>query len=243
MPAASPPHSPRRPARVSRRSLLILAALPVPASAAPEVPAPAVSAPAAAPAVPAPAAPAVPDGDPTAPIAALYAALERLMRTGADRPFAERFRQIAPVIDRVFDLADILTLSVGLRWNSLDDATRARLVKAFRDFTIATYVANFDSYEGERFEVLAGQRSVGADRVVATRIIQANGNPVRLDYVMRQLGPRWQVVDVLLDATISRVAVQRSDFRALLTNGGAAALIDSLQRKTADLSGGARLDP
>jgi phospholipid transport system substrate-binding protein len=37
---------------------------------------------------------------------------------------------------------------------------------------------------------------------------------------------------------ISRVAVQRSDFRRILSNGGDA-LLASLQRKAPDLSGGA----
>ena len=39
--------------------------------------------------------------------------------------------------------------------------------------------------------------------------------------------------------SISRVAVQRSDFRHILSNGGGNALLMSLQRKTADLSGSA----
>jgi len=34
------------------------------------------------------------------------------------------------------------------------------------------------------------------------------------------------------------VAVQRSDFRRILSNGGGDALLAGLQRKTADLSGG-----
>jgi phospholipid transport system substrate-binding protein len=44
---------------------------------------------------------------------------------------------------------------------------------------------------------------------------------------------------VLADGAISRVAVQRSDFRSLLMRGGAPALAASLQQKTADLGGGA----
>jgi phospholipid transport system substrate-binding protein len=46
------------------------------------------------------------------------------------------------------------------------------------------------------------------------------------------------VIDVLLDGTISRVAVQRSDFRGLLADGDASALVASLEQKIADLSGG-----
>jgi phospholipid transport system substrate-binding protein len=48
----------------------------------------------------------------------------------------------------------------------------------------------------------------------------------------------WKIVDVLAGGSISRVAVQRSDFRGLLASGGGDALLASLQRKTADLSGG-----
>ena len=62
---------------------------------------------------------------------------------------------------------------------------------------------------------------------------------MRLDYVMRDGNGTWRAVDVLLEGSISRVAVQRSDFRHILANGDADALIASLQRKIADLSGGA----
>jgi phospholipid transport system substrate-binding protein len=59
--------------------------------------------------------------------------------------------------------------------------------------------------------------------------------------VMRNDGGAWKAVDVLADGSISRAAVQRSDFRRLVARGGAQALIDSLDKKTADLSGGASL--
>jgi phospholipid transport system substrate-binding protein len=45
-------------------------------------------------------------------------------------------------------------------------------------------------------------------------------------------------VDVLAQGSISRVATQRSDFRTLLSNGGSAALVSSLESKVASLSGG-----
>jgi phospholipid transport system substrate-binding protein len=49
----------------------------------------------------------------------------------------------------------------------------------------------------------------------------------------------WKAADVLLEGTISRVAVQRSDFRASLDETGAARLIARLRQRVADLSGGA----
>ena len=172
------------------------------------------------------------------PIVDLYAALEALMRTGRATPFPDRFRTLAPVIDRVYDLTTVLRVSVGLRWPSFTDATRAELSDAFRAFTVASFVANFDKYEGEKFEVLPDTRMVGADHVVQTRIVAQTGEPIRLDYVMQPSDSGWRITDVLLDGSISRVAVQRSDFRALLAHGDAAELIQSLRRKVAHLSGG-----
>jgi phospholipid transport system substrate-binding protein len=43
-------------------------------------------------------------------------------------------------------------------------------------------------------------------------------------------------VDVLADGAISRVAIQRSDFRRLLSRGGAPVLAASLTNKSQDLS-------
>jgi ABC-type transporter MlaC component len=54
--------------------------------------------------------------------------------------------------------------------------------------------------------------------------------------VMRNTGSGWRSVDVLADGAISRVAVQQSDFRRLLSRGGAPALAESLGTKSLVLS-------
>jgi phospholipid transport system substrate-binding protein len=171
------------------------------------------------------------------PLRALYTALEAAMRAGNRTPFPQRFDALAPVVDRVFDLETVLKVSVGLRWDSMDAAKQAKLLKVYRRFTVATYVANFNRYDGERFQILPGTRDFGTDRIVATEII-TGGEHLRLDYVMRDGSGVWRVVDVLLEGSISRVAVQRSDFRKILANGDTDALIASLRRKIADLSDG-----
>jgi phospholipid transport system substrate-binding protein len=175
---------------------------------------------------------------PSQPIDDLLAALEAAMRSGRRTPFATRFDALAPVIERVFDLETVLKVSVGMRWSSFDEATRERLAAVFHRFTIATYVASFDRYAGEKFAVVPGARASGLDRVVRTEVA-SGARAIRLDYVMRQFGYEWRAVDVLIDGSISRVAVQRSDFRTILASGNAEALIRSLQRKVADLSEGA----
>jgi phospholipid transport system substrate-binding protein len=121
----------------------------------------------------------------------------------------------------------------------LSETARQTLFTVFRAFTVASYTANFDNNGGEKFEVLPQTRTSGADIIVETKLIASSGEPIRIDYVMRNGPGGWRIVDVLLDGSISRVAVQRSDFRSLLASGDPNPLIDSLRRKVADLSGGA----
>lgn len=178
------------------------------------------------------------DSSMAAPLRELYAGLETVMKAGHGTPFSQRFDTLAPVVDKVFDLETVLKVSVGMRWDTMPPDVQERLLRAFRRFTVATYVANFDKYDGERFEVMSGARDSGTDRIVGSEIV-GGGQRFRLDYVMRDGNDGWRVVDVLLDGSISRVAVQRSDFRKILAGGDANALIASLNRKIVDLSDGA----
>jgi phospholipid transport system substrate-binding protein len=82
-------------------------------------------------------------------------------------------------------------------------------------------------------------RPSGKDMVVQTRILGPAGETTRLDYVMSETSGTWHVVDVLLDGSISRVAVTRSDFRSLLGQADASPLIASLRGKVANLAAGA----
>jgi phospholipid transport system substrate-binding protein len=178
--------------------------------------------------------------DATATINQFNAALVAAMKAGGRSEFSHRFQMLAPAVDQAFDLTAVLSASIGLEWASLSQQQQGRLLDAFRRYTVASYVANFDNYGGQSFSVSPDTRSLGADRVVVkSRIAPVNGDATELDYVMKQGPSGWKVVDVLAAGSISRVAVQRSDFRHLLSKGGGDALVASLQRKTSDLSGGA----
>jgi phospholipid transport system substrate-binding protein len=52
------------------------------------------------------------------------------------------------------------------------------------------------------------------------------------------MGDNWQITDVLLNGTISQVAIHSSDFSALVTSGDATQLIAALKTKIAALASG-----
>src|SRR5689334_14296773 len=70
-----------------------------------------------------------------APIRALDNGLLAVMKAGEATPFSRRFDMLAPVVDRVFDLPEILRASVGPRWSSFRPAEQHALITAFRQFT------------------------------------------------------------------------------------------------------------
>jgi phospholipid transport system substrate-binding protein len=170
----------------------------------------------------------------TAPIEALDAGLAQAEKTGSE-PFQKRFDALAPVVDKAFNLQQILKTIVGLRWSQIPADQQAKLLAVFRAFTVGSYVSNFNGGTAT-FRVLPETRAVGDDKVVETEIVPPDGEPARMDYVMRQGPAGWQAVDVLQQGTISQAAVQRSDFRALLSDGGAPKLIESLQQKVDAMS-------
>jgi len=179
-----------------------------------------------------------------APIVALNAGLIATMKAGsANASFTSRYQALDPVVKSTYNLQVILQNSTGFYWSTLPAAQQQELAKLFEQFTVASYVSAFSSYNGQSFQLLPDERSVGASKVVETQILPGDGSaPTRLDYVMTNGAAGWQVTDVLLNGTISKVALQNSDFSSEVTSGDASQLISGLKAKVATLSGGALTD-
>ena len=171
----------------------------------------------------------------TAPIRAFYDALLDVMRRAKALGVRGRYDALAPVIRATFDLAAMTRISVGPRWNTIPPEQQAALIDGFTRMTIATYASRFDGYSGERFEVDPAIETRKTGSVVHTRLVQSNGEPIAINYLMRYSAPGWKVVDVYLTGTISELATRRSEFSAILDAGGATKLIDTLKQQTDQL--------
>jgi len=171
----------------------------------------------------------------TAPIRGFYAVLLNVMQHAAELRVQGRYDKLAPAIAATFDLAAMTRIAIGARWSSYAPDVQAALVDGFTRMTIATYAARFDGFSGERFEVdpIAETRTAG--RVVHTRLVKSNGEPIALNYLMRAAGSHWKAVDVYLGGTISELATRRSEFSAILDAGGPNALVELLRQQTDNL--------
>jgi phospholipid transport system substrate-binding protein len=160
----------------------------------------------------------------------LYEALLTTMKNGRILGQSGRFAQLEPVIRRTFDIPAMARLSVGPSWASLTEGQRQQVTESFARYISAIYADRFDSYSGQKLQV-TGEQPAPAGVRVKSQIVKANGEPVKIDYMMRRNGESWLISDIYLDGAISEVATRRSEFAAILKNEGIDGLIAALNRK------------
>ena len=166
----------------------------------------------------------------------LYDALLGTMKNGRILGQSGRFTQIEPVIRRTFDIPSMTRLSVGVSWSGLNEVQRQQLTESFGRYISAIYADRFDSYAGQKLQV-TGEQPNPAGVMVKSQIVKANGDPVKVDYMLRRNGEGWLISDIYLDGAISEVATRRSEFAAILRADGVDGLIAALNRKADILTG------
>lgn len=168
----------------------------------------------------------------------LYNTLLDTMKSGATLNSNGRYMELAPVIRRSFDLSFMARLAFGPGWPTLTPAQQQQVAESYGRYISAVYADRFDSYHGQRLDV-TGEHQNPYGLIVTSQIIKSDGDPVEVDYLMRQSGGRWLIADIYLDGTISEVATHRSEFAGILRDQGVAGLIEALNRKAEMLTGSA----
>jgi phospholipid transport system substrate-binding protein len=175
--------------------------------------------------------------DPAATVNGFYAQLLDTMKNAKALGAKGRFDKLAPVIASTFDAPSMAKIAAGPAWDAIPAPQQQAVAAAFQRMMTATYASRFDDFGGEKFEVV-GVADQTPDKVVQTRLVQGNGKPVTLNYLVRKTPAGWRIEDVYLDGTISELAGRRAEFGTILKSGGADALIKTLQAKSDKLLGG-----
>ena len=168
--------------------------------------------------------------DPQEAIRGFYATLLTTMKAGPRLGESGRYAALAPVVEQVFNVPFMTRLAVGPDWAGLMPSQQQQVTTAFGRYIAATYADRFDRYSGEALRV-GGEQVFAGGYIVRTQIVKPTGDPVTINYLMRENGGTWQIADVYLDGTISQLATQRSEFHSILRSKGVEGLIATLNRK------------
>ncbi len=137
------------------------------------------------------------------------------------------------LLDRSFDLDTIGRFVLGKYWNSATPAQQKEYSALFRKMVVEVYAGRFGEYKGEKFEVKSARSISKKDSMVTSYIMPVSGGePIQVDWRVRQDGSSYKIVDVLVSG-VSMSVTQRSDFSSVIQRGGGdiAVLIDYLKQK------------
>lgn len=168
-------------------------------------------------------------------VKAFYATLLDCMQHGSELGFDGRYQKIEPVLNSTFDVATMCKISVGPEWTKMSGEKKGAVLVTFNKYMVTTYAARFKSYKNQKFEVGESKPAGEGRMLVESKLIRSNGEPVALNYLFRFNQDVWRVIDIYLSGSISQMAQMRSDFSKVVVEGGADALIASLEQKIEDL--------
>ena len=168
----------------------------------------------------------------------LHEALLGAMKEAATLGYPGRRDRLAPVIGESFDIPVIARASTGLHWREIGKTDRFRLVDAMTRLTIATYAGRFDGFSGEKFRMIGVEEAPRDMVLVETELVKSDGEPVRLNYLMREGKEGWRIVDVYLDGVYSELAVRRSEYGSLIKREGLDGLLAAIEKKIAGYEAG-----
>lgn len=177
-------------------------------------------------------------GPASAVIEKLNAEFLKVMQNGPALGYDGRYKELEPVLSDSFDFAIMARVAAGQHWGEMTEAQQAKLVDSFRRYSLAIYASRFKDYSGEKFEVLGEEEKQKGAVLVQNRIIRSNGEPIRIDYLLRPDDGQLRIIDVFLKSSVSEIAVRRSEFSEVLGSGGYDALIATLEQRIADLEAG-----
>jgi len=144
--------------------------------------------------------------------------------------FAERELAFRNILVDGFHIRTISRFVLGRHWRGATSEQRKAYNDVFLDFIVRVYASRFDSYDGERFEILRTVDSeVEGDTIVRTRIFTPDGgSPIVVDYRVRVIDGGYKVVDVTVEG-ISMLHTHRVEFASVIKRKGMDGFLDELR--------------
>ncbi len=129
-----------------------------------------------------------------------------------------------------FNFERMSQLVLGRNWPKASKEQQEKFVSEFRSLLVRTYSSALAKYRNQTIDYKPLRSQPGDSRVVVkTLIMQAGGQPVKVDYTLEKYSEEWKVIDVTIE-DVSIVTSYRSQFDETVKKDG----MDNLIQKLAD---------
>lgn len=173
------------------------------------------------------------------------AVVERLYQALVDTaalapPPEQRFALLEPVVTESFDLAGMGQMAAGRHWRGWTEEEQMLYLDAFTRLSITQHASNFAALAPDAWEVRDSSPADSGDLMQVSMLIhRQNGNAdALLDYMLEADGERWRIVnvvsgDVNRGTVSSEISALRSEYHAILADGGLTDLLAAIDAQVA----------
>ena len=163
-------------------------------------------------------------------IAATAAQVIDIVKTTTAGP--ARQAAIQQVLQTRFDLPAMAQTALGTHWAKTTPEQQARFLKATETAEARAYSERFGQYAGQTLTLGKTTTRPNGVIIVDSRLNQSNGQPIKLEWEVRQGAQGLRITDVKVEG-VSMVMTRRSDFNSYIqSNGGKVQpLIDELEAR------------
>ncbi len=149
-------------------------------------------------------------------------------------PLPARRRELRGLLESHFDFQDMARIALGYHWRQLNPSQRAEFTQLFTAFIENAYLSKIQDYSGQQVQVL-GQNPEGQGFArVRSQIVQTGKQPIKVDYLLRQMSDDWKIYDVTVD-NISIISNYRNQFNRVINDQGYAKLVADMRAKQQQL--------
>jgi phospholipid transport system substrate-binding protein len=173
---------------------------------------------------------ALAEQDPAAQL--VQRAADQVIEAARTNAGAAREAGIRRVLEAYFDLAYMGRSTLGSYWNQATPDQRERFLKASASAEARAYAERFGQYRGQTLTVgRINPRGSGVS-VVDSKLNQSDGEPVAIQWEVRNEGQGPRIVDVKSEG-VSMTMTRRADFISYIRNHGGQVepLIDELEAR------------
>lgn len=139
--------------------------------------------------------------------------------------------QLETLFLHVVDLDWIARFVIGAPWEQASPQQRSAYVALYGRYLSGSYLAGLDETSERNLrdiQLLSMEDAFEDAFLVHTQMVMAEGDPVRVDYLVREAGGQHKVIDIVLEG-VSLLKTHRQELGTLARSGGMEGIIAALQ--------------
>src|SRR5262249_23563936 len=106
---------------------------------------------------------------------------------------------IRGVLLKYFDIPYMGQAALATHWNQASPEQRERFLKAVVSSEARAYTSRFSQYSGQTLSVVSVTPRAGGASVVDSKLSQSNGQPINIQWEVRDTGQGLRITDVKIE--------------------------------------------